>query len=72
MSAKKDELLANEEGGSSDGASIEIIAYELKKCTQYWNPKTRLIGNVRAEDIARLCDSVLRDEKITKIVTNVV
>ena len=45
------------EGGKTDGASIDVIADELKICCDAWDPKARLLGNIRAEDIGRLCDS---------------
>lgn len=42
-------------GGRTDDASIATIAVELKMCTNTWDPKVRLLGNIRAEDIGRLC-----------------
>lgn len=35
--------------------SIESVAGEMLKCALAWEPGARLIGNVRAEDIARVC-----------------
>lgn len=43
------------EGGLTDGAPIELVARELLKCCNSWDPKVRLLGNIRVEDIARLC-----------------
>ena len=40
-----------------DGGSLNIVAQELKKCADSWQPKARLLGNVRAEDISRLCEA---------------
>ena len=45
----------NTEGGLTDGASVEIVARELLKCCNNWDPKARLLGNIRVEDIARVC-----------------
>src|ERR1035437_2877574 len=45
-----------------DGAPVEIIARELKKCASSWEPKVRLLGNVRAEDIIRLCDFLIKND----------
>jgi len=50
----------------TDGASIDIVATELKTCCDAWDPKARLIGNIRAEDIGRLCSGTNEIIKILK------
>ncbi len=52
---------------NTDGQSIDIIAQALKDCCDSWNPEARIVGNIRAEDIARLCKHVIRDQKIESI-----
>lgn len=49
-----------------DGAPVNIVARELKKCVINWDPKARLLGNVRAEDIERLCDDSIRRHTTSK------
>jgi hypothetical protein len=46
------------ERGLTDGAPITLVATELKKCADSWDPKVRLLGNIRAEDISRLCANI--------------
>jgi hypothetical protein len=36
--------------------SLDMVADELRNCAHGWERDARLVGNVRAEDIARLCD----------------
>lgn len=43
---------------NTDGAELHVVAEELKRCAKSWNPKARLLGNVRSEDIVRLCDNL--------------
>lgn len=62
------EELENSLSYKTDGASIELIAAELIECCKSWQPTTRVIGNIRAEDIIRMCDSFIRDIKLDKIV----
>ena len=38
---------------------ITSIAKAVQECAFAWEPDARLIGNVRAEDIADLCGAVL-------------
>ena len=52
----------------TDGASIELIAAELIEYCKSCQPTTRVLGNIRAEDIVRMCDSFIRDIKLDKIV----
>lgn len=43
---------------SERGDSIETVASELRNCAHGWERDVRLVGNVRAEDIARVCDAL--------------
>lgn len=38
------------------------VARELRDCAARWEPEARLLGNVRAEDIIRVCDTLLETE----------
>jgi len=40
---------------SEASATLQEVAEELWSCATAWDPETRLLGNVRAADIARLC-----------------
>lgn len=42
---------------SEDASSIEDIILELLTCATSWEPDARLLGNVRAADIAKICRS---------------
>lgn len=42
---------------NTDGAELHVVTEELKRCAKSWNPKARLLGNVRSEDIVRLCNA---------------
>ena len=53
---------------NTDGVSIELVAAELIKCCEIWEPTTRILGNIRAEDIIRMCSSFIRDIKLNNIV----
>lgn len=35
---------------------LDDVAAELRTCALAWEPSARLLGNVRADDIASLCD----------------
>jgi hypothetical protein len=59
----------NTENISTDNASLTIVAQELLKCCNSWDPKARLLGNIRAEDIARICHKILEESKETKLDT---
>jgi hypothetical protein len=55
---KADALLAApQQGAPSD--RIRQIAAEVEKCALSWDSSARLLGNVTAEDVADLCDTVL-------------
>lgn len=41
---------------------IETIAREVLACAQSWMPEARLVGNVRADEVARLARAVLPAE----------
>jgi hypothetical protein len=39
-----------------DGASVEAVASYVATCARGWEPGARLLGNARAEDIARMAE----------------
>ena len=38
---------------------LDNVARELRGCAMFWEPDARLVGNVRADDIATLCHRFL-------------
>ncbi len=44
---------------NTDGASPRKVMLQLAICADAWEPKVRLLGNIRAEDIKRMCDFYL-------------
>jgi hypothetical protein len=60
-SAKTD----SEPGGTltTDGAPLGTVARGVFACALAWEPDARLLGNVRAADIARLAEFVLKAEE---------
>lgn len=42
---------------------LESVAAELHLCALAWVPEARLLGNVRAADIARLCEGFLEEDE---------
>lgn len=57
------EQIDKTEGGITDGAAISIVAEHFKLSLESWNPKARIVGNIRAEDLLRLCDKILGSNK---------
>jgi hypothetical protein len=52
----------------TDNADARAVLEEVADCALHWVPDARLIGNVRAGDIARACGEALdympaRDER---------
>lgn len=43
----------------TDGAPIKVVAQELLLCINNWEPTVRLLGNIRASDISRLCQHII-------------
>lgn len=39
-----------------DGSSVEAVASYVATCARGWEPGARLLGNARAEDIARMAE----------------
>lgn len=64
----KEDYMQIRDIGNTDGAPIELVAAELIECCKSCQPTTRVIGNIRAEDIIRMCDAFIRDIKLDKIV----
>ena len=58
--------MGNTEGGKTDGASLDIVARELKACCESWDPNARLLGNIRAHDIRRLCVGMLEMQRVLR------
>lgn len=52
----------NDTSGSTDGAAVEKVLAAVLVCAQSWVPEARIIGNVRAGDIARAIKTVLSAE----------
>ena len=43
---------------TDDAPPIEILRV-LRLCALHWDPEARLVGNVRARDVARACDAAI-------------
>lgn len=44
---------------SEESDRVIDVVRELRECGRSWEPTARLLGNVRAADIVRVCDAVL-------------
>lgn len=59
LEAREDELAilnskARLEAGTHDASAVGVLA-AVMACAKAWEPEARLLGNVRAGDIARAC-----------------
>jgi hypothetical protein len=63
MTEEELDLISDHAPGPYEPAPLQPlseVAQELMKCALSWVPDTKLVGNVRANDIARLCNEFLK------------
>lgn len=56
------------DGYKTDGAAPDQVIAEIALCAASWVPEARIIGNVRAGDILRACQHVLKEMHETETI----